>query len=148
MASYCLLLEAILIAHRYDYLLLLFVVHCLPQLLLLANMLVAYDLRLWLFLTAYRCDYWLLFNAMVVGCSYHCGYCLSLATIIVYWIFLTSLYIILLLIPYHCSYFLLHTTVAVYHRCDCFLSLILVHPRTGHEGPVGGGIRGLALLFL
>jgi hypothetical protein len=46
------MLEAILVAHRYGYFLLLFVVHCLPLWLLLANMLVAYDLRLWLLLTA------------------------------------------------------------------------------------------------
>jgi hypothetical protein len=141
MASYCLLLEAILVAHRYGYFLLLFVVRCLPLWLLLANMLVAYDLRLWLFLTAYRCDYWLLLNAMLVGCSEHFGYCLSLATIIVYWIFRTTICIILLLIPYHCNYFLLHTTIAVYHRCDCFLSLIIAHPRTGQEGPGDGGLE-------
>jgi len=63
------LLEAILVAHRYSYFLLLFVVHCLPLWLLLANVLVAYDLRLWLLLIPYRCDNWLLLNAMVVGCS-------------------------------------------------------------------------------
>lgn len=28
-----------------------------------------FDLWPWLLLTAYRCDYWLLLNAMVVGCS-------------------------------------------------------------------------------
>jgi hypothetical protein len=68
-ASYCLLLAAILVAHRYGYFLLLFVVPCLPLWLLLANILVAYDFRLWLLLTSYRCDCWLLLTAMVVGCS-------------------------------------------------------------------------------